>query len=69
MSKRQSTTQVSRRGFLKGAATAGGAAAVSAIVSGTAQATPITAAQAATDQHLGYHETQHIRTYYHKARF
>ena len=62
---------VTRRGFLKGVAVAGGAAAASAVVTETANAGISTgpAASKEKEQPKGYHVTPHILDYYEKARF
>lgn len=59
-----------RRIFLKGAAAAGGAAALSAVSAGVMDEEPETenATAAAQDTEAGYHETQHIRDYYRALR-
>jgi hypothetical protein len=61
-----------RRMFLKGAAVAGGTAALTA-VSATGLVDPATKEQAAPDAtdktaSRGYHETQHIKDYYRALR-
>ena len=72
MSDEIRSEKLSRRGFLKGAAVAGGAAAVGAV---GAQVQAGVAAQPRTEQvkapasPKGYHETPHILEYYEKARF
>ncbi len=62
---------MNRRGFLKGAAMVGGAAAVSTLSQGvTADAQSVDKpAPASGDKPQGYRMTPHIREYYEKARF
>ena len=62
---------MNRRGFLKGAAIVGGAAAVSTLSQGVTADTQIVEkpAKAADDKPKGYRMTPHIREYYEKARF
>ena len=72
MSVKRKDAVVSRRGFLRGVALAGSAAAVSAVVSKTANAgvsTRQTTLKENEQQHKGYHVTPHILDYYEKARF
>jgi hypothetical protein len=57
----------SRRGFLKDLAAAGGVA-VAAAVASPAIAEPVPAETAKADGPDGYKVTDHVRTYYHKAR-
>ena len=66
MKKAKTRFTADRRMFLKGAAVAGGAAALTAVsatglVEPAAEATPATADKTASK---GYHETQHIKDYY-----
>ena len=66
MKKDKTHFTADRRLFLKGAAAAGGAAALTAasatgLVEPAAEAAPATADKPASK---GYHETQHIRDYY-----
>ena len=72
MSVKRKDAVVSRRGFLRGVAVAGGAAAASAVVSKTANA-GVSAAEGTPkeneQQHKGYRVTPHILDYYEKARF
>tara|TARA_B100000959_G_scaffold98572_1_gene104265 strand:- start:57 stop:263 length:207 start_codon:yes stop_codon:yes gene_type:complete len=56
----------SRRAFLKGAATAGGAAA---LVASTGSVAATVQPQAAASDGTGYRETDHVRGYYKSARF
>jgi nitrous oxide reductase len=71
MSQQKQSEKLSRRGFLKSAAVAGGAAGVAALGSqvqaGVDEQTP--AAKTATSPAKGYRETPHVREYYAKARF
>ncbi len=62
---------MNRRGFLKGAAIVGGAAAVSTLSQGVTADTQIVdkPARAADDESKGYRMTPHILEYYEKARF
>lgn len=62
---------INRRGFLKGAAIVGGAAAVSTLSQGVSADTQIVEkpAKAGGDKPKGYRLTPHIREYYEKARF
>ncbi len=70
MSTNEQGTTITRRGFLKGAAVAGGAAAVSTVAGGViAGQQTTTDAPRETEQPKGYHVTPHIRAYYEKARF
>ena len=71
MSVKKKSTVISRRGFLKGVAVAGGAAAASVVVTETANAGASTgrAASKEKEQPKGYHVTPHILDYYEKARF
>lgn len=57
----------SRRGFLKDLAAAGGAAVVATVAS-PAIAEPVSAEPARADGPDGYKVTDHVRTYYDKAR-
>jgi len=68
---KQKGVSMNRRGFLKGAAIAGGAAAVSTLTQGVTADTQIVKkpARAADDKPEGYRMTPHIREYYEKARF
>lgn len=71
MSQHKQSEKLSRRGFLKSAAAAGGAAGVatlgSQVQAGADEHTP--AERAATQKTKGYRETSHVREYYAKARF
>jgi nitrous oxide reductase len=68
---KQKGVSTNRRGFLKGAAIVGGAAAVSTLSQGVTADTQIVEkpANAADDEPKGYRMTPHIREYYEKARF
>ncbi len=57
----------SRRGFLKELAATGGAV-VAASVASPALAESVPEAPARSDEPDGYHETDHVRSYYDKAR-
>ena len=57
-------TDLNRRTLLKGLATAAAAGTVAAAVSGTANATSVTAETKVEKKSDGYRETQHIRDYY-----
>lgn len=70
MSQQKHSQNLSRRGFLKNAAVAGGAAGVATLgsqVQGGIDETP--ADDKAATPSKGYRETPHIREYYAKARF
>ena len=71
MSVKKKSAVTSRRGFLKGVAVAGGAAAASAMVAETANAGMASGGVASKEkeQPQGYHLTPHILDYYEKARF
>lgn len=71
MSVNKKGSAVSRRGFLKGVAVAGGAAAASAVVTEAANAGIATSPvdEKAQQDAKGYHVTPHILEYYEKARF
>ena len=71
MSVKKQSPAVSRRGFLKGVAATGGAVAVSAVVSETANSAASSGSedQVTQDTTKGYHVTPHILEYYEKARF
>ena len=71
MSVKKKGAVTDRRGFLKGVAVAGGAAAASAMVTETANAGMASqrAASKEKEQPKGYHLTPHILDYYEKARF
>lgn len=57
-------TDLNRRTLLKGLATAAAAGTVAAVVSGTANATPVATEKDVEKKGDGYRETQHIRDYY-----
>lgn len=62
----------SRRGFLRQIALLGGAGGLATLAANTVTATqsaPATAADDPKPAKRGYHETDHIRTYYEKADF
>jgi hypothetical protein len=62
----------SRRGFLRRIALLSGAGGLAALAANTVTATenvPATAADDPAPAKRGYHETDHIRTYYEKADF
>lgn len=70
MSVKSKSVETGRRGFLKGVAVAGSAAAVTAVTTTSATAAqkqegPAHAGAEAT----GYRETPHVLEYYEKARF
>lgn len=70
MSQHKQSRTLSRRGFLKSAAVAGGAAGVATLgsqVQATADEQPRAEKSAARTK--GYRETPHVREYYAKARF
>ena len=67
MSKEHNTSRQSRRDFLKGAATAGGAVAVVAVTGGKAMAVTEEKNTEIKPRSSGYRETQHIRDYYRSA--
>ena len=58
----------SRRNALKGMAVLGGAAAVSASTTVSADITP-EETKSEAPKSLGYHQSEHIRNYYRLARF
>ncbi len=61
---------LSRRGFLKGAALAGSAAAMSSLGQSVAASRPREmTAEEPDEKSRGYHVTPHILEYYQKARF
>jgi len=65
-----SATSQSRRQFLKTAVAAGAAgAATAAIARGVVSAPQEAAAEAQAAPPRGYEETEHVRNYYHCARF
>lgn len=71
MSHESKSENLSRRGFLKNAAVAGGAATVSALTppvqAGVERQLRTEAKEASPSK--GYRETPHVREYYEKARF
>lgn len=71
MSHHSRSEKLSRRGFLKSAAVAGGAATVTAwgpqVQAGVEEQPRAQREKAPSSK--GYHETPHIREYYEKARF
>lgn len=70
MSQHKHSHNLSRRGFLKSAAVAGGAAGVATLggqVQGGVDESPADGKAAAPSK--GYRETPHVREYYAKARF
>jgi len=70
MSQQKQSEKLSRRGFLKQATVAGGAAGVAAL--GTQVQAGVedqASAEKAETPTKGYRETPHIREYYAKARF
>lgn len=70
MSQQKQSEKLSRRGFLKSAAVAGGAAGVATLGSQmSANADEQAPAEKAATPSKGYRETPHIREYYAKARF
>lgn len=71
MSDEIRSQKLSRRGFLRSAAVAGGVAAAGAVAP-RVQAGAVTQPRAVENEPAaptGYHETPHIREYYEKARF
>lgn len=65
----ENALRATRRGFLKGMAAAGGAAALGVWSGSTAANTAQTpAAQEASPEPKGYRVTQHVRDYYRVAR-
>lgn len=69
MSQQKQSEKLSRRGFLKSAAVAGGAAGVATLgsqVQAVGEQPPATKSAAPSK---GYRETSHVREYYAKARF
>lgn len=68
MDKRDEHGQPARRQFLKSMALTGGGVAVVATMS-QAAAAPQVEVQQAPETLEGYHETQHIRDYYARAKF
>ena len=74
MSREEGQNGLNRRGFLRGLATAGGAAAASGLVveSANANSVVVPSAPAAGDsgqESKGYRITPHVLEYYEKARF
>ncbi len=70
MSQQKQSEKVSRRGFLKSAAAAGGAAGVAALGSQVhASVDEHSPAAKPAGKSKGYRETAHVREYYAKARF
>lgn len=70
MSQQKQSEKLSRRGFLKSAAVAGGAAGIATLgsqVQSSVDEQPV--AEKAATPSPGYRETPHIREYYAKARF
>jgi hypothetical protein len=64
--------QSSRRGFLRQIALLGGAGSLGTLAVNAVTATgtaPVAATEAGPPAKRGYHETDHIRTYYEKADF
>lgn len=68
MDTRDENGQHSRRRFLKSMALTGGGVAV-AVATAQATAAPEAEVQQTAEQPHGYHETQHIRDYYARAKF
>jgi len=66
MKGEQKTAEVNRRGFLKGAGLAAGAAGAATLASTSGAAA---ASAEAPAKSAGYRETEHVRTYYDLARF
>lgn len=70
MSQHKQSEKLSRRGFLKSAAVAGGAAGVATLGSQVqANREDDAPAEQAAPPSKGYRETAHVREYYAKARF
>jgi len=70
MSVNKQGAQISRRGFLKGAAMVSGAAAATALTAvATAGPEASTEVPKQDEGSQGYHVTPHILEYYEKARF
>jgi len=71
MSNNESSNAVNRRGFLRGMATAGGAAAASGLITQSANAIDAMESSPEEDRktNQGYRITPHILEYYEKARF
>ena len=71
MKSKHPEAETNRRGFLKGAIGVGGTVAATAVIGGG-----VAVANDSEDlieepsvEAVGYHETEHVRTYYDKARF
>ena len=64
-------TDTTRRGFIKGAIGVGGTVAATAVIGGgVAVANDVDESiEDISAQPAGYRETEHVRTYYDKARF
>lgn len=70
MTQHKQSDKLSRRGFLKSAAVAGGAAGVATLGSQVpASVDEQGPAEKAATPSKGYRETPHVREYYAKARF
>ncbi len=69
MSQHKQSEKLSRRGFLKSAAVAGGAAGVATLGSQVQAVDEQPAAKKPAAPAKGYRETSHVREYYAKARF
>lgn len=71
MSVKEKSGGLNRRGFLKGVAVTGSAAAAATVVNKTANAGVVDDAisESAEREADGYRETPHILEYYEKARF
>ncbi|HSH43999.1 MAG TPA: twin-arginine translocation signal domain-containing protein [Arenicellales bacterium] len=69
MSHQKQSEKLSRRGFLKSAAVAGGAAGVATLGSQVQAVEEQPSAERAEAPSKGYRETPHVREYYAKARF
>jgi hypothetical protein len=67
MKRKTNVDPRSRRGFLKDLAATGGAVAV-ATVAGQAVAAPAPESSAQPERSEGYRVTEHVKTYYDKAR-
>ncbi len=63
--RKETTSAIDRRGFLRTVGVGAGAAGVAAVVGGSAAPT----AQAAAPASSGYRETEHVRRFYQLARF
>jgi hypothetical protein len=69
MKSKSEPTPSSRRGFLRQIALLGSAGGLAALAVNAVERTPAPTADDPMPDNRGYHETDHIRTYYEKADF